>query len=195
MLAKKVWLRSLNWIFNIQGRNFSSLFLMFDEPFCRFATFSGPFWRVYRNCFLCALRIVLKEKSFREQRGVYNEFRSWVENFQVSGKKNSAGMPKFHSISPAEHFEETMLWRRNILLTLSDFKRKTLVRWTKNFWLRSLNWKLHIQGIKFYLNSSFSMTRFVSFRILAEIFWRVCFLRALRIVLKRKSSFEQRSVF
>ena len=105
-MPKKLQLRSLNCIINIQGRNFLSHFLMFDEPICRFATFSGPFWRVYRNCFLCALRIVLKEKSFREQRGVYNEFRSQIKNFQVSGKKNSAGMPKFHSISPAKHFEE-----------------------------------------------------------------------------------------
>ena len=67
----------------------------------------------------------------------------------------------------------------------------------KNFWLRSLNWKLHFQGIKFYHIFWCSVTHFFNFRLSAEIFWTSscnCFLRALRIVLTKERSFEQRSV-
>ena len=90
-----------------------------------------------------------------------------------------------------------MLERRNFPLSFSDSERKTLGSCPKNFWLLSLNRKLHIQGIKFYRIFWCSVTHFFNFRLLAEIFRRVyrnCFLRALRIVLKQKISFEQRSV-
>ena len=99
-------------------------------------------------------------------------------------------MPNFCSISLKERFEKnTMLEGRIFPLSSSDSQRKTLGSCPKNFWLLSLNRKLHIQGIKFYRIFWCSVTHFFNFRLLAEIFRRVyrnCFLRALRIVLKQK---------
>ena len=63
-----------------------------------------------------------------------------------------------------------MLQRKKIFISLSDIDWKTLGSCPEEIWLRSLTWKLNIQGIKFHLISSGSMTRFVSFRLLAEVF-------------------------
>ena len=73
-----------------------------------------------------------------------------------------------------------------------------LGRCRKYFGCVSLNWKLHIQGITFYHIFWCSMTQFVRFRLLAEIFWRVywnCFLQALRIVLTEEMFFRTKQCF
>ena len=107
-------------------------------------------------------------------------------------------MPNLWSIRPNEHFEENNVVQNKISFVFFKVWAINAGTLPKNIWMRSLNWKLQIQGIKFYHISWWSMTHFVNFRLLAELFRRVyrnCSLRALRIVLKAKGSFERRNVF
>ena len=108
-------------------------------------------------------------------------------------------MPKFWSISPHEHFEENNVVQNKVSFVFFKFWAINTGTLPKSFWMRCLNWKIQIQGINLYHISWWcSTTHFVNFRLLAETFRRVyrnCSLRALRIVLKGKGSFEQRNVF
>ena len=107
-------------------------------------------------------------------------------------------MPNLWSIRPNEHFEENNVVQNKISFVFFKVWAINAGTLPKNIWMRSLNWKLQIQGIKFYHISSWSMTRFVSFRLLADILWRVyrnCFLRAIRIVLTEEKFFRTKKCF
>ena len=167
--------------------------------FVSFRLLAGIFRRVYRNCFLRALRIVLtEEKLFRSKKCF-----KWVselerKRFRFSAKK-LARIPNFCSISPEEHFFKKNNDRKKkhslVFFRLWAINAGTLL---KNLWLRSLNWKIHIQGIKFYHISWCSMTHFVSFRVLAGIFGEfieTAFFDRWGSFWQKRSSFVQRSVF
>ena len=107
-------------------------------------------------------------------------------------------MPNFCSISPKEHFEENNVVQNKISFVFFKVWAINAGTLPEIFWMRSLNWKLHIQGIKFYHIFWCSMTHFLRFRLLAEIFWRVyrnCFLQALRIVLTEENFFRTKKCF
>ena len=141
--------------------------------FVSFRLLAEIFWKVYRNCFLQALRIVLTEEMF------FRTKKCFSKNFGVRAKKildlrqKKATQPNFCSSSPVEHLEENNVVKRNSFLSFSDSERKTLGSCPKNFWLRSLNCILKIQKVIFRHISWCSMTHFVSFRLLAKIIWRV----------------------
>ena len=183
----------------VQGIVFHHIFWCSITHFVNFRLLAGVFWRVYRNCFLRALRIVLTEENFsRTKKCSFKEFRILSKKSSHFRQTKSAGMPNFCSISPKEHFEGNNAEKKNFFHIYFRNWLKNAGKLPREIWLRSLNWKLHIQGIKFYLISSCSMTRFVSFRLLAEIFWRVyrnCFLRRWGSFWQKRSSFGQRSVF
>ena len=166
--------------------------------FVSFRHLAEIFWRVYRNGFLWALRIVLKGKKLFEQRSVLLVsfgFRA-KQSLEIRQTK-SAGMPNFLSIGPKEHFEENNVVQNKISFVFFKFWAISAVTLPKKFWLRSPKCISKVQGNFFHRIFWWSMTYFVSFRHLAEIFWRVYrngFLWALRIVLKGKKLFEQRSV-
>ena len=166
--------------------------------FVSFRHLAEIFWRVYRNGFLWALRIVLKGKKLFEQRSVLLVsfgFRA-KQSLEIRQTK-SAGMPNFLSISPKEHFEENNVVQNKNSFVFFKFWAISAGTLPKKFWLRSPKCISKVQGIFFHHISWYSMTYFVSFRLLAEIFWRNYrngFLWVLRIVLKEKKYFEQRSI-
>ena len=130
-------------------------------------------WRVYWNCFLQGLRIVLtEEKFFRTKKCSFKDFRFSSQKSLDFRQTKLAGIQKFWSISPRKILRKTMLLRRKILSSFSIFARKTLTL-PKKVWLRSPNSILKVQGIVFRHISWCSITHFVSYRLLAEIFWRV----------------------
>ena len=60
-------------------------------------------------------------------------FRTCSRKFRTVGIIILAGLPILHSISPEELSEDNKTSKREFFLSLSDFERKTLVRWQKNF--------------------------------------------------------------
>ena len=183
----------------VQGIVFHHIFWCSITHFVSFRLLAGVFWRVYRNCFLRALSIALREEKFsRAKKCFFKEFRILSKKSIHFRQTKSTGMPNFCSISPNEQFEEDNAEKKNIFYIYFRHWLKNAGKLPRKIWLHSLNWNLHIQGIKFYLISSCSMTRFVSFRLLAEIFWRVyrnCFLRALRVVLTKETFFRTKKCF
>ena len=124
---KNFWLSSLNWKWHIQGIKFYHISWCSITHFVSFRLLAGVFWRVYRNCFLRALRIVLTEEKFSRTK------KSFSKEFRILSKKNlhfrqtkSAGMPNFCSISPKEQFEENNAEKKNIFISISDIDWKTL---------------------------------------------------------------------
>ena len=101
----------------------------------------------------------------------WKNFGVGAEKFLIFAQKLPARLPNVWSINPEEHFEENNDEKKKQFL--DPFQTLSEIRWhirPKNFWLPSLNSKLHIQEIKFYQISCCSMTHFVTFRLLAEIF-------------------------
>ena len=121
-LPKNFWLRSLNCILKVQGIIFHHIPWCSMTHFVNFRPLVELFRRVYRNSFLWALRIVLKEKNLSNKE-VFLYWSSELEqkHFRFPVKK-SAGMPYFRSISPGEHFEENNVLKKNLffLQTLSE---------------------------------------------------------------------------
>ena len=64
------------------GVQISSQFLMFEDPFCQVLTFAKIFWKVFRNSFLWALRIVLTEEKFSRTKKCF-----FLMSFGVRAKK------------------------------------------------------------------------------------------------------------
>ena len=62
-LPKKILLRPLNCILKVQGFSFHHISWCSMTHFVNLRPLAEIFWRVYRNCFLWALRIVLKERN------------------------------------------------------------------------------------------------------------------------------------
>ena len=108
------------------GIYFTSDFLMFDDPFCQFPTFSGVFLEGLSERFsLSAEERFEREKSFEQGSVILQNFGVGAKKFRFSAKK-SARMPNFCSISPKEHFEENNVVKKKMLLSFSDSDRKTL---------------------------------------------------------------------
>ena len=198
MLLKNFWLPSLNWKLHIQGIKFYHISWCSMTHFVSFRLLAGIFRRVYRNCFLRALRIVLtEEKLFRAKKCF-----KWVselerKRFRFSAKK-SARTPNFCSISPKEHFfKKTMLERRNILLPFSDSERKTLGSCQKILAAFS-KLKNTYPGDKILSHFLMFDDPFCQFPSFSRDIWRVyrnCFLRSLRIVLTEEKFFRTKKCF
>ena len=121
------WLRSQNWKLQIQRTNFYLIPWYSMTHFVRFRILAEIFWRVYWNCFLRALRIVLTEEKFsRIKKCFFMIFGVRAEEFQILGGK-MARMPNLCSISPEEQFEETNVEKKKHLL--APFQTLTEIRW------------------------------------------------------------------
>ena len=162
---------------------------MSGDPFCQLPTFSREFLDS-----LLKLLSSSAEDSF-DKRNVLSNKEVFFNDFSELQRK----VGDFWQKKRQQCQTSVLLAQRNILKKNNVRKEKLFFvffrLWAKNagkfhkkilaaFW----NWKLHIQGIKFYQNFWCSMTHFVSFRLLVEIFWKVYqngFLWALRIVLKK----------
>ena len=180
------------------GDQILSHILMFDDPFCQFPTFLAEvFWKVCRNGFLWALRIVLKEKNLSNKEVFCWRFSDLEQQILKFRQTKSAGMPKFWSISSKEHFEVNNVVQKKSSFVFFKFWAINAGTLPEKNWLPSPECILKVQGIIFHHISWCSMTYFVSFPLLLEIFWRKNrngLLWVLRIVSKEKKSFEQRSV-
>ena len=158
--------------------------------FVNFWLLAGIFWRIYRNCFLRALKIVLKEKNLSKKE-VFFQWFSHLEQKKLDFQQTkSAAMQKFWLISAKEFFEENNVAQNKSVFVFFKFWAKNVGKLPKKIWLRPLNCILKVQGKIIHHISWCSMTHFVNLWPLAEIFWRVyrnCFLWALRIVLKERN--------
>ena len=141
----------------------------------------------------------LKKKFFRTKQCFFFEKSSEMEQKNLDfWEKIPARLPEFCSISPEEQIEVDNVVKKKHSFVFFRLWAKNCGKLPKK--LLAAFSKLHIKspGIFFHHFYWWSMTYFVSFRHLAEHFWRVyrnVFLWALRIVWKEKSSFEQRNVF
>ena len=83
-----------------------------------------------------------------------------------------AGMPKFWSISSKEHFEVNNVVQKKSSFVFFKFWATNAGTLPEKKWLPSPKCILKVQGIIFLHISWCSMTYFVSFPLLLEIFWR-----------------------
>ena len=168
--------------------------------FVSFRVLAEVLWKVYRNCFLRALRIVLTEDEFFRIKNCF------IEEFRIQSKKSwdfrqtkSAGMPKIWSISPKEHFEKNNVVQNKNPLVFFRFWAINIGTLPQKIWLRFLNCKLKVKKIHF--SSHFLMfgDAFCQFPTFSKDFLeglsKWLSLSAEDRFDRKKSSSEQRSVF
>ena len=156
-------------------------------------------WKVCRNGFLWALRIVLKEKNISNNK----VFLYWILDLERKKldfwQKKSAGLPKIWSFSPKEHFEKNNVVQNKNPLVFFRFWAINIGTLPQKIWLRFLNCKLKVKKIHF--SSHFLMfgDAFCQFPTFSKDFLeglsKWLSLSAEDRFDRKKSSSEQRSVF
>ena len=115
----------------VQGIIFHHIFWCSITHFVSFRLLAGVFWRVYRNCFLRALKIVLTEEKFsRTKKSFSKEFFQRVSDFEqknyISGKQNQQECQTSVQLAQKNNLRKTMLKRKTFLYLFQTLIEK---RW------------------------------------------------------------------
>ena len=179
-------LRSINCKLRDQRSFFGKFPWRSSSYFIYFGLLAKTSRSVCQNCFLWALRIVLKDKGFFSKK-IFSMFFGFGSNIsEIFSEKFLVAWPNCRWKRPVEHFENNVFfWKKNLL-----FQTLRQKRWEKGkiFRLRSLNCIKRDQ--KNILRNFFwgLWTYSVILGLLAKTsVCQNCFHWALGIVLKKKS--------
>ena len=115
-------LRSINCIIRDHSRFFGKFSWVSSSYSIYFGLLAKTIRSVCQNCFLWALRIVLRKGIYFEK-FVYHVFRIWIDHFLHFWQKKLIGWPKCGWKSPGEHSENNVFFEK--FSSFSDFETKT----------------------------------------------------------------------